>query len=61
MPTRLLLIAHAPTAATRRASFPLDEAIEEASAAVVFDDRIGLTIDDERDHERGRVSIDLAA
>ena len=31
MPTRLLLIAHAPTAATRRAAFPLDEPIEEAS------------------------------
>jgi len=30
MPTRLLLIAHAATAATRAASFPLDEPIEEA-------------------------------
>ncbi|HVX81142.1 MAG: histidine phosphatase family protein [Devosia sp.] len=29
MPTRLLLIAHAPTEATRRAAFPLDETIEE--------------------------------
>jgi broad specificity phosphatase PhoE len=28
MPTRLLMIAHAPTAATRRAAFPLDEPIE---------------------------------
>lgn len=30
MPTRLLLISHAPTAATRRAAFPLDESIEDA-------------------------------
>lgn len=29
MPARLLLIAHAPTAATRTASFPLDESIED--------------------------------
>lgn len=34
MPTRLLLIAHAPTAATRRAAFPLDEAIEASPAAL---------------------------
>jgi len=33
MPTRLLLIAHAPTAATRRAAFPRDEAIEPIEAA----------------------------
>jgi broad specificity phosphatase PhoE len=31
MPTRLQLIAHAPTSATRRAAFPLDEPIDEAS------------------------------
>ncbi|MEO8883620.1 MAG: histidine phosphatase family protein [Devosia sp.] len=30
MPTRLLLIAHAATPATRRAAFPLDEPIEDA-------------------------------
>jgi broad specificity phosphatase PhoE len=34
MPTRLLLIAHAPTAATRRAAFPLDEPIEGNVAAL---------------------------
>jgi len=33
MPTRLLLIAHAATAATRSAAFPLDEPIEEAGHA----------------------------
>jgi broad specificity phosphatase PhoE len=31
MPTRLLLIAHGATAATRRAAFPLDEPIEAAA------------------------------
>ena len=30
MPTRLLLIAHAPTEATRHAAFPLDEPIDDA-------------------------------
>lgn len=33
MPTRLLLIAHAPTSATRRVAFPLDEPIEPITAA----------------------------
>jgi broad specificity phosphatase PhoE len=31
MPTRLLLVAHAATTATRRAAFPLDEPIEPAA------------------------------
>jgi len=33
MPTRLLLIAHAPTLATRRAAFPRDEPIEPLDAS----------------------------
>lgn len=33
MPTRLQLIAHAATAATRRAAFPLDEPVEPGSRA----------------------------
>ena len=37
MPTRLLLISHAPTAATRRAAFPLDESIEDADDPDVTD------------------------
>jgi len=34
MPTRLLLIAHAPTEATRLAAFPLDEPIEGTVAPI---------------------------
>ena len=43
MPTRLLLIAHAPTEATRRASFPLDEAIEDGSETDILTVRERLT------------------
>ena len=39
MPTRLLLIAHGATAATRRAAFPLDEPIEPAARAAA--ERLG--------------------
>lgn len=43
MPTRLLLVAHAATAATRRAAFPLDEPIEPAAreSAVRLAPRLG--------------------
>ena len=42
MPTRLLLIAHAATAATRAAAFPLDEPIEEAGYAAAAKLRASL-------------------
>jgi broad specificity phosphatase PhoE len=42
MPTRLLLIAHAPTSATRRAAFPLDEPIVDGAAEALA--RVGAAL-----------------
>ena len=44
MAARLMLVAHAATAATRRAAFPLDEAIERPEHIGPADVRAGLSL-----------------